>query len=116
MCLGRIDNSHLALADLCSTELAANNECLHLAELHSKAVDYAKSGVLPDIKDAQFAPMMPDYMQKPKKQTVESQTVLGVLFRLVKLEIRKRDLGSVFKGITKHANRQMRKNQPTDKY
>ena len=42
--LGMIANAHLVYADL-SLAGAKCSECLQLAELHSMAVDFAKSGV-----------------------------------------------------------------------
>lgn len=42
--LGMIANAHIAWADQ-STEGARSSECIQLAELHSTAVDFCKSGV-----------------------------------------------------------------------
>ena len=42
--LGRIANYHLALADMAPDGLF-DERCLHLAELHSTAVDFSKTGV-----------------------------------------------------------------------
>ena len=39
--LGRIDIAHIALADKC-IDSVFSNECIHLAKLHSIAVDYPK--------------------------------------------------------------------------
>ena len=39
--LGRIDIAHIALADK-SVDSVFSNECIHLAKLHSIAVDYPK--------------------------------------------------------------------------
>ena len=41
--LGKIDNSHLAIADK-SPKMANDETCLILSELHSKAVDFVKHG------------------------------------------------------------------------
>lgn len=41
--LGLIDNSHLAWADK-SNKIANDPNCLELAELHSDAVDFVKTG------------------------------------------------------------------------
>ena len=46
--LGRIANSHLAIADS-SEKLAFDERCLELARLHSWAVDYAKTEYSPNI-------------------------------------------------------------------
>lgn len=41
--LGKIDNSHLAIADF-SEEKAFDERCTQLAELHGDAVDFVKHG------------------------------------------------------------------------
>lgn len=62
--LGRIADGHLALADA-SPQLANDDRCMQLVELHSTAVDFAKTGVPVDpekvsklLRGVQF----PDYM------------------------------------------------------
>ena len=45
--LGQIDNSHLVKADRDPTNYAANKDCLELAKIHGKAVDFPKSGFCP---------------------------------------------------------------------
>lgn len=52
--LGKIDNSHLAKADH-SDELALDPDCVKLAEYHSAAVDFAKTGYCPKIDNKYFA-------------------------------------------------------------
>lgn len=47
-CLGRIDNSHLALADQ-SPKFAFDWKCIKLAELHAEAVDFPKTGTYPFV-------------------------------------------------------------------
>lgn len=47
-CLGRIDNSHLALADQ-SPNFAFDWKCIKLAELHAEAVDFPKTGTYPFV-------------------------------------------------------------------
>ena len=41
--LGKIDNSHMALADK-DPEMAYCHKCIKLSELHSIAVDFVKTG------------------------------------------------------------------------
>ena len=62
--LGRIANGHLALADE-SPQLANDQRCMELVNLHSLAVDFAKTGVPVDHKKVtQLLRGMtkPDYM------------------------------------------------------
>lgn len=82
--LGQIANAHVVHADKRPNGIFST-ECLKLAELHSVAVDFAKSGVpaaipfhlLPKNAEGSY----PDFMGKHKKVTYESQTVLGHLYR-----------------------------------
>lgn len=62
--LGRIADGHLALADA-SPQLANDDRCMQLVDLHTVAVDFAKTGVPVDpakvgrlLRGVQF----PDYM------------------------------------------------------
>ena len=64
--MGRIDNSHLAIAEK-STERANDQICLKLAELHSKAVDYVKTGEAAFVDKKVLAKEWPDYMEKTNK-------------------------------------------------
>lgn len=64
--LGRIDNTHLAIADQ-SKEFAEDKRCLLLASLHSKAVDYAKTGVSPSVPSDLKVSKYPDFMEKDDK-------------------------------------------------
>ncbi len=81
--LGRIDNAHLALADQ-SEELANNPACLKLSELHSHAVDFAKTGYKISVESKLMPKEFPDFMEKKEKEsTYESKTVLGRLYRQV---------------------------------
>ncbi|CAK68074.1 unnamed protein product (macronuclear) [Paramecium tetraurelia] len=80
--LGLIDNSHLAWADK-SDKKANDPNCLELAELHSDAVDFVKTGkqVFLDVK--LLSKIFPDYMEKEQSVTYESQTIIGKLYRQV---------------------------------
>lgn len=52
--LGKVDNSHLALADE-SANLASDPKCLKLAEFHASAVDFAKTGYTPPVDSRYLA-------------------------------------------------------------
>ena len=81
--LGIIDNAHTAFADR-NHSRAMSSQCLKLAELHSIAVDFTKSGVVIEIPDYLRVKKYPDFMEKPDKSTYESKRVLGKLYREVK--------------------------------
>jgi RNA-dependent RNA polymerase len=82
--LGRIDNSHLAIAEK-SPDLALDGRCLRLAELHSSAVDYVKTGEKVNVDKKLLAKDWPDYMEKQNKlQEFEGKTALGQMYRYVK--------------------------------
>jgi RNA-dependent RNA polymerase len=84
-CLPRIAHAHLAWADL--LPLGVNeNKCIRLAQLHSNAVDYNKTGkpaVLPrDLRPRKW----PHFMEKnykPKHQIYMSKKILGQLYDAV---------------------------------
>ncbi|KAI8354901.1 RNA-dependent RNA polymerase [Mortierella sp. GBAus27b] len=78
--LGVIANAHLALSD----QLAKgpfDPKCLRLAELHSDAVDFPKSGIpaviSPELRPRQY----PDFMEKPPDKSYPSRRVLGRIYR-----------------------------------
>ena len=82
--LGKIDNSHLAIADK-SPKMANDETCLILSELHSKAVDFVKHGEQVNLDITLIAKgnlnnfyilEWPDYMEKTKN-TYISQTIIG---------------------------------------
>ncbi|RIA98947.1 RNA dependent RNA polymerase-domain-containing protein [Glomus cerebriforme] len=82
--LGQIGNLHLALADY-SVEGVRSKKCIELAELHSKAVDFNKTGVpvddiLPTIDK------YPDFMEHKFKESYKSDKILGILYRNIKLD------------------------------
>lgn len=95
--LGRIANSHLALADQ-SPKLAFDDRCLRLAELHSDAVDFVKTGYcVESIERNLLAKEWPDFMEKKDYLIIyESKTVLGELFRETKAIIKgKKENGEI---------------------
>ncbi|PLW53729.1 hypothetical protein PCANC_04470 [Puccinia coronata f. sp. avenae] len=86
--VGMIATRHLHIADQCP-EGTKNELCMRLAELHSDAVDYPKTGVPVNIRSVPNAPtrMKPDFMcqeqdsSKEGENYYESAKVLGRLFR-----------------------------------
>ncbi|KAG0191239.1 hypothetical protein DFQ28_000680 [Apophysomyces sp. BC1034] len=80
--LGQIANAHLATADR-SARGAFDGACLRLAQLHSLAVDYPKSGKRAVLEDDLRVKIFPDFMQKKDKDTYESNKVLGHIYRAI---------------------------------
>lgn len=78
--LGNIANTHLALAD---ANGIYDETALKLAELHSMAVDYPKTGVPAIIPPSHRVKKWPDFMEKPEKNTYRSEKILGILYRLI---------------------------------
>ncbi|XP_058184040.1 probable RNA-dependent RNA polymerase 1 [Rhododendron vialii] len=81
--LGIIDSAHTVFADN-EPKKAMSAPCLKLAELHSIAVDFPKTGVPAEIPRELRVQTYPDFMEKPDKPTYKSKRVLGKLFRAVK--------------------------------
>lgn len=84
-CLPRIAHAHLAWAD--RLEDGVNEEkCMKLAQLHSDAVDYNKTGN-PAIMTRSLTPRMwPHFMEKkgkPPSQVYKSPKILGQLYDAV---------------------------------
>ncbi|PLB52422.1 RNA-directed RNA polymerase (Sad-1) [Aspergillus steynii IBT 23096] len=81
-CLPKIAHAHLALAD--RLEDGVNEEkCIRLAQLHSDAVDYNKTGI-PAIMTRNLEPRLwPHFMEKkhkPKDKIYHSNKILGQLY------------------------------------
>ncbi|KAJ3339586.1 hypothetical protein HDU93_008003 [Gonapodya sp. JEL0774] len=77
--LGLIANAHLVKADK-SAMGARDPDCLKLAELHSQAVDYCKTGI-PAPLDLKLLPKeYPTFMEKKDKRTYVSKKVIGLMF------------------------------------
>ncbi|KAL1413347.1 hypothetical protein Q8F55_001106 [Vanrija albida] len=76
--LGQVDNAHLAQADINDP---SHPTCLDLAEIHSTAVDFAKTGKAALLPKEYSPERWPDFMGKPKSYT--SEKILGRLFRLI---------------------------------
>ena len=94
--LGKIDNSHLALADE-SAEMARSKDCLLLAEIHAVAVDYAKTGVCPSLTQYPAAKLWPDFMEREPELTYESNSPLGEIYRVIRSEIEKTSVRKLYK-------------------
>lgn len=92
--LGQIANAHLAHAD---HHGLTSEECLRLAELHSQAVDYPKSGVTATMEYNLKPKQWPHFMEKkhlPMSKTRKSKSVLGKLYDEVQLVAFKPQIGS----------------------
>ncbi|KAG0375659.1 hypothetical protein BGX24_008794 [Mortierella sp. AD032] len=78
--LGLIANAHLALSDQLQGG-PKHQKCIRLAQLHSDAVDFPKSGkpaeITPDLRPKKY----PDFMEKSADRTYTSHRVLGRIYR-----------------------------------
>ncbi|KXS22224.1 RdRP-domain-containing protein [Gonapodya prolifera JEL478] len=78
--LGVIANAHLVKSDESSLG-ARDHACLTLAELHSKAVDYCKTGVPAVIPERGILPKSyPTFMEKKDKPSYPSKKVIGLMY------------------------------------
>ncbi|KAL2140726.1 hypothetical protein VTI28DRAFT_3319 [Corynascus sepedonium] len=75
-----IAHAHLATADY-------EAEGLQLAERHSTAVDYAKTGVPAQLNKELSPRKYPHFMEKPKSKTYHSTSILGKLYDMVDREV-----------------------------
>ena len=82
--LGMIANAHLAKADA-SPNGALHGQCIRLAQLHSEAVDFPKTGVPAEFPPELRARKVPDFMEKWDKETYVSKKVLGVIYRSIQV-------------------------------
>eukprot|EP01119_Soliformovum_irregulare_P022301 TRINITY_DN7601_c0_g1_i2.p1 TRINITY_DN7601_c0_g1~~TRINITY_DN7601_c0_g1_i2.p1 ORF type:complete len:678 (-),score=208.64 TRINITY_DN7601_c0_g1_i2:58-1947(-) len=80
--LGQIANAHLAFSDA-SPKGVFDPQCLRLAQLHSVAVDFPKTGVPAVFRIDDRPKSYPDFMNKTKKVTYVSKKVLGEMYRNV---------------------------------
>ncbi|CAK7271078.1 hypothetical protein SEPCBS119000_004416 [Sporothrix epigloea] len=77
--------SHRAYADQLE-DGAMDMRCLELAQLHSQAVDYAKTGV-PALMPHRLSPKeWPHWMERTFKRTYHSRTALGQIYDQVQVE------------------------------
>ena len=77
--LPRIAHAHLAWADFLDEGLTSDR-CLKLAALHSKAVDYPKTGQPATMERSMNPRSWPHFMQKRKETSYKSEKILGKLF------------------------------------
>ncbi|CAG8557141.1 10331_t:CDS:2, partial [Ambispora leptoticha] len=82
--LGQIANAHLAKADFYETG-AFHGSCLRLAQLHSEAVDFPKTGRPAKFPSELRVKVVPDFMDKGHKQTYISKKILGKLYRSIQI-------------------------------
>lgn len=81
--LGTICNAHVVHAD--SSEYGALDEnCLTLADLAAKAVDFPKTGHIVIMPQHLKPKLYPDFMGKEDYQSYKSTKILGRLYRQVK--------------------------------
>ncbi|KAH8156510.1 hypothetical protein CIB48_g11737 [Xylaria polymorpha] len=82
--LSTIAHAHLAQSDRLMAHGGPKTEvCVELAHLHSKAVDYPKSGQPAHLKGSLRPKQFPHFMEKPGRM-YHSDTVLGQLYDVVK--------------------------------
>ncbi|XP_031247750.1 probable RNA-dependent RNA polymerase 1 [Pistacia vera] len=81
--LGIICNAHVAFAEI-SPYKAMCWQCILLAKLASIAVDFSKTGVPAKIPQRLQVRSFPDYMEKHERESYESRSVIGKLYREVK--------------------------------
>lgn len=85
--LGQIASAHMLHGDR-EEDGIFSKRCLELAEMHSVAVDFAKTGIPPRFRGEQKRsgrPLRyPDFMGKPERISYPSKRVLGKLYRACK--------------------------------
>jgi RNA-dependent RNA polymerase len=81
--LGSIANAHLAHADH-QEDGVKSSICLELAQLHSDAVDFPKSGVKASMSKKHRVQEWPHFMEKPEEEGQRiSDKILGQLYQMV---------------------------------
>ncbi|BAT76114.1 hypothetical protein LR48_Vigan01g238400 [Vigna angularis] len=80
--LGAISTAHLVHADR-EPDKAKSRKCLELAELHSMAVDFAKTGAPAAMPRVLKPREFPDFMERVDKPMYISKGVLGKLYRAI---------------------------------
>ncbi|KAG1444155.1 hypothetical protein G6F46_011323 [Rhizopus delemar] len=78
--LGQIANTYLANADLYGP---MDIRCIELAQLHSRAVDFVKTGRYAVMYQHLMVNSYPDFMQKKDRTSYSSKKILGQIFRLI---------------------------------
>ena len=59
--------------------------CLALAQLHSDAVDFPKTGKVVTIPQDLKPMLYPDFMQNKYKKSYESSSIIGRLYREIQV-------------------------------
>jgi RNA-dependent RNA polymerase len=77
--LGRIANTHRYLADRHEKGIK-HRHCLELAALHSKAVDFAKTGVPAGFPKNLKVTCWPHWAEKEKNRSYKSKRILGLMY------------------------------------
>ena len=77
--LPKIAHAHLAWADFLDDGIR-HEKCLELAQLHSKAVDYPKTGQPAQMPKALNAKRWPHFMEKKSGNIYHSEKILGQLY------------------------------------
>lgn len=77
--LGRIATAHRYWADRMEEGVKHDN-CLELAALHSRAVDYAKTGVAAEMPKHLKVSRWPHWAEKEKNRSYESKKILGQMY------------------------------------
>lgn len=80
--LGAISTAHLVLADR-EPDKARSQKCLELANLHSIAVDFAKTGAPAEMPRVLKPKEFPDFMERIEKPMYTSNGVLGKLYHAI---------------------------------
>ncbi|KAM1295499.1 hypothetical protein ACFX2H_015291 [Malus domestica] len=78
--LGAISTAHLVHADR-EPDKALDSKCLQLADLHSQAVDFAKTGAPAEMPRILKPKEFPDFMERWEKPMYISNGALGKLYR-----------------------------------
>ncbi|KAI2786432.1 hypothetical protein POX_g08817 [Penicillium oxalicum] len=83
--LPRIAHAHMAHADYLANGVY-EPKCIRLAQLHSDAVDYNKTGI-PAVMERALEPRVwPHFMNKKNRRTYHSNKILGQLYDAVKTD------------------------------
>jgi RNA-dependent RNA polymerase len=80
--LSTVALSHLALSDQLP-DGPMSEKCIELAELHSNAVDYVKTGQRVHVAEHLRPNRWPHYMERVPRKSYHSRTVTGQLYDLV---------------------------------
>ncbi|ORX90474.1 RdRP-domain-containing protein [Basidiobolus meristosporus CBS 931.73] len=78
--LAQIANAHLAWADQ-SADITVSPMCIKLAKLHTKAVNFMKTGIPVDLRPDLIPKHWPDYMNKLPRKSYPSPNALGEMYR-----------------------------------